>query len=233
MMMKMPAAPKGGRRFEMLGSIRGRTGAVAGFAALVALTALVANGQPAAAADQGPTATPEQIQGMVHVCSSCHGFGGRSISPTFPRLAGQQEAYLEAQLKAFRDHKRADPHAQTYMWGMAAHLSDSMIHGLATYYSKQTPAPGKARDPALMAAGEKIFKNGIPSRGVLACAACHGSHGQGMAAFPRIAGLHRDYLAKQLQEFASNARANAIMHQNAKNLTADEISQVTAYLAAQ
>jgi cytochrome c553 len=37
-------------------------------------------------------------------CSSCHGPGGVSVSPTFPNLAGQQAPYLEAQLHAFRDH---------------------------------------------------------------------------------------------------------------------------------
>ena len=31
------------------------------------------------------------VAGTVHVCSSCHRPEGRSISPTFPRLAGQQK----------------------------------------------------------------------------------------------------------------------------------------------
>jgi cytochrome c553 len=78
---------------------------------------------------------PPDIAGIVHVCSSCHGPGGQSISSTFPRLAGQQKDYLTTQLTNFRDHKRADPHAQTYMWGMAARLSNPTIVALATYYS--------------------------------------------------------------------------------------------------
>src|SRR5215472_7273206 len=36
-------------------------------------------------------------------CSACHGARGISIAPIFPHLGGQQAAYLEAQLKAFRD----------------------------------------------------------------------------------------------------------------------------------
>src|SRR6516164_4411449 len=90
----------------------------------VLFTAFLA-GSAAAAAQEAP-ATPQQVQGTVHVCSSCHGLNGNSISPTFPRLAGQRAEYLETQLKAFRDKTRADPHAHTYMWGMAAHLSDSL-----------------------------------------------------------------------------------------------------------
>ena len=43
------------------------------------------------------------------VCSVCHGVTGNSVSPNFPRLAGQSADYLEAQLKNFRSHQRSDP----------------------------------------------------------------------------------------------------------------------------
>jgi cytochrome c553 len=175
----------------------------------------------------------DQVEGTVHVCSSCHGLGGRSISPTFPRLAGQRAQYIEVQLKAFRDHTRADPHAHTYMWGMAAHLSDPLIHALAAYFAVQLPAPGELGDPAEMAAGQKIFQEGIPAQNVPPCQGCHGEHAEGMDAVPRLAGQHREYLTEQLQNFASNARTNEIMHENSKNLTPDEIRQVTAFLAGQ
>lgn len=172
------------------------------------------------------------VDGTVHVCSSCHGLGGRSISPTFPRLAGQQFEYIAAQLHAFRDHTRADPHAHTYMWGMAAKLSDETIDGLASYYSAQPPVAGTPGDPALMAAGRKIFDDGIPDREVPACGACHGEKGDGAGAIPRLAGQHQGYIAEQLVNFASKARDNEIMHNNSKNLTPDEIRQVAAYVGS-
>jgi len=178
-------------------------------------------------------ATPAQVEGTIHVCSSCHGLEGKSISPTFPRLAGQQEAYIEVQLKAFRDKTRADPHAHTYMWGMAAHLSDPMIAGIAAYYSAQSPVAGAPGDPVEMAAGQKIFVEGLPTRDVPACNACHGEHAEGMETIPRLAGQHREYLAAQLVNFASNARANEVMHANSTPLTPAEIRQISAYLAAQ
>src|SRR5277367_520006 len=99
------------------------------------------------------------VQGTVQVCSSCHGLEGRSENPTFPILATQQHDYLVAQLKAFRDKTRADPHAHTYMWGMAAKLSDKTIDGLATFFAKQTPAAGTEQDPTLVSGGQAIFKN--------------------------------------------------------------------------
>ena len=179
------------------------------------------------------TPLDEQVAGTVHVCSSCHGLTGRSESPTFPRLAGQQKDYLVVQLKAFRDHTRADPHAHTYMWGMAAKLTDPVIDGLAAYFSAQTPAQGSPGDAADMAAGQKIFAAGIPDKDVPACMACHGDKGQGNEAIPRIAGQHEAYLEGQLSAFASNARANEIMHENSKNLTAEQARQVATYLAAQ
>ena len=177
--------------------------------------------------------TDSVVAGTVHVCSSCHGPQGRSISSTFPRLAGQQKDYIVAQLKAFRDHTRADPHAKTYMWGMAARLSDATIEAIATYYSSQPPVAGEPAASPEVTAGKKIFTEGIPSEGVPPCRACHGEEAQGNGPMPRLAGQHPAYLARQLQAFASNARANVIMHENSKNLTPAQISEVTAYLATQ
>jgi cytochrome c553 len=220
--------------------LAGRISAVA--VAVLALVAAPCNAQapqgaprkassPAATA---PSATgPVDVSGIIHVCSSCHGPGGRSVSSTFPRLAGQQKDYLVAQLGAFRDHTRADPHAQTYMWGMAARLTDPVIEGIAAYYSGQAPVPGTPNASAEAAAGRKIFDEGIPAQSVAACKACHGDHAEGNAVIPRLAGQHRAYIEAQLEAFASKARANEIMHENSKGLTADEIRDVAAYLQTQ
>jgi cytochrome c553 len=202
-----------------------------GAALVLALLAGGCSSTETGAAGPPPSAS---VAGTEHVCSSCHGMGGKStLSSTFPRLAGQQDEYLVTQLKAFRDKSRADPHAHTYMWGMAARLTDPTIDGLAAYYSAQPPIHGAPSDSAEMAAGKKIFDEGIPASNVPACAACHGEQAQGAGAIPRLAGQHRSYLERQLDAFSSNARANEIMHENSKNLTAQQISQVTAFLSAQ
>jgi cytochrome c553 len=198
--------------------------------ATVLLVALLAT-SACTSDEKGPT--DQVVAGTEHVCSSCHGADGRSVSPTFPRLAGQQEEYLAVQLKAFRDHSRADPHAHTYMWGMAARLSDPTIDGLAVFYAKRAPAPGTPGGQAEMATGEKIFREGIAATEVPPCVACHGEKAEGAGVIPRLAGQHRSYLEGQLEAFASKARANEIMHENSKNLTAEQISDVAAFLAAQ
>ena len=196
------------------------------FVALVTtMSALLASCQGTSSQDR----VQQQVEGTVHLCSSCHGMTGRSVSPAFPNLAAQQADYLEAQLLAFRDHSRADPHAHTYMWGMAAHLDDATITGLAQYFSKQAPNPGRAANPQSMAVAESIFTSGIDSREVPACAGCHGEHAEGQGAIPRLAGQHAQYLADQLHHFRTNARANETMHQNALNLTEEEISALADY----
>jgi cytochrome c553 len=172
------------------------------------------------------------VRGTEHVCSSCHGLQGQSENPDFPILAAQQHDYLVTQLKAFRDKTRADPHAHTYMWGMAAKLDDATIDGLATYFARQPSAPPQTNDPALVAAGAAIFNNGIPATNVPACGACHGDTAGGNGAIPRLASQHAHYLVEQLEAFKSNSRANEMMHENAEHLTPQEISEVTAYLGS-
>jgi cytochrome c553 len=184
-----------------------------------------------ALAEAQQKSTPPEL--VTRVCSTCHGPRGISISPMFPNLAAQQPVYLETQLKAFRDRSRADPHAQAFMWGMAAQLTDAAITEIAAYYAAQPPAPGKAAGRDETAAGKKIFEEGIPAQQVPPCQSCHGDKAAGNGPFPRLAGQHRPYLERQLAAFISNARANEIMHANAKDLTALQISQIAAFLSAQ
>lgn len=187
-----------------------------------------------AGCESSPPAVAQKtdIDGTVHLCSSCHGVTGHSISPNFPNLAAQQPDYLEAQLRAFRDHSRADPHAHTYMWGMAARLDDARISGLAAYFSGQPAVHGDPADEKTIATAKPIFTDGIEARNIPACNACHGEKAEGQGAVPRLAGQHRDYLADQLRLFRSNARANETMHDNALNLTDPEIEALAGYLSS-
>ena len=167
------------------------------------------------------------------VCSACHGPSGRSISPVFPNLAGQQSAYIVLQLDAFRAHERGDPNARAYMWGMASQLSDDTIKALADYYASQNPPPAASGDPASMAEGGKIYTEGIAQQNVPACASCHGQNAEGAGAFPRLAGQHVEYLIAQLEGFKSGTRANApIMTNVVKTMSAGQLRAAAAYAAS-
>lgn len=70
------------------------------------------------------------------VCFACHGKSGISNIPGTPHLAGQERAYLEKALQAYRlGQTRQDP----TMTQMAKPLSDQDIKNIAAYFHAQTP----------------------------------------------------------------------------------------------
>jgi cytochrome c553 len=96
--------------------------------------------------------------------------------------------------------------------------------------SAQSPAGAHVPDPKR---GAVIATQG-GTASAPGCAQCHAFNGasDGSGAFPRIAGQSSSYLAKQLRDFASGARANAIMSPISAALTPDQIADVAAYYAA-
>jgi cytochrome c553 len=186
----------------------------------------------AGAADDG---TNKQVATKLAegLCNTCHGAQGRGDNPRIPRLAGQQRAYIEVQLKAFRGQTRGDPAAHEYMWGIAATLSDDVVGALADYFSSQAPASSTAPTDAQQAAiGKKLFEQGSPERGTPACSGCHGANAEGLAVFPRLAGQHSEYLYLQLKLIQNKLRESPVMHGLIKQLTSDEITALASYLQA-
>ena len=189
----------------------------------------------AIAALMNPTAhAADGAKLAAQLCAACHGPHGRSESPMFPRLDGQTSAYIQAQLKGFREHARGETDARAYMWGIASQLDDGTITALGDYYASQQALPGTAGDAGAMAKGKALFEQGLPDKGVPACATCHGAQAQGNATFPRLAGQHQPYLVRQIEVFSSGARGNApVMSAVAHQLSAEEAQAVAAYLQAQ
>jgi cytochrome c553 len=170
------------------------------------------------------------LKTTLQTCATCHGVNGRSVSPTFPNLAGQTAPYIELQLHAFKDQTRGDPDAQAYMWGMAAPLSDSMISALAGYFAAQPPAKGISGGAALIAQGKTLYEQGVPARQIPPCATCHGPKAAGATIFPRLADQHAPYLLKQLLVIQSVLRTAPVMHGVVKDLTRDQMQALVAYL---
>ena len=185
----------------------------------------------AAAAQDKPPASDSAAQKVAaSICSSCHGATGVSTSPLFPRLAGQQEPYLAAQLKAFKAKTRAEADAHDYMWGMATLLDDSVIAGLARYYSVQKPGPGIAGNAALISRGKLLYEKGDQAHNVVACGTCHGDQAEGTSIFPRLAGQHAPYVLRQLDVIQHRFRDSPIMHGVIKDLDADAMKAVAEYV---
>lgn len=64
------------------------------------------------------------------------------------------------------------------------------------------------------------------------CAACHGAHGNGTAdMYPRLAGQYANYIYRQLKDFKSGRRKNAIMNGMASSLSDQDMRNLAAYFS--
>jgi cytochrome c553 len=166
------------------------------------------------------------------VCSTCHGVDGNSVSPQYPKLAGQTEIYIAQQLKSFDHHLRTDRLAIEIMAGMSRDISISQTKEIAEYFASQKLINEPYVGSADTSKGKDIFENGIPDRGLPACASCHGPEAKGQLNFPRLAGQHKAYLVKQLHVFKdTHGRPNTPMDFVIKNLSEKEIEHVATYLS--
>jgi cytochrome c553 len=184
------------------------------------------------AAWTGPCAANDAKQLAAKVCANCHGAQGVSPTPAYPSLAAQQAAYLEVQLRGFRDRTRGDPSAVAMMWGMSSQLTDDLIKDLARYYAALPPPAGSGAAKALLERGARVYAEGLAERGIPACMSCHGAKAEGNEAVPRLAGQHAAYVVKQLAYFKSQQRGNAVMHTVAGDLSLEEMEAIAAYVAS-
>lgn len=188
-------------------------------------------------APAGMSADAAAGKSMSLVCSACHGADGNSAVPTFPKLAGQGEAYLIKQMRDIRDGARSVP----TMAGQLTGKSDEDLANLAAFYASQSKSGGKT-NPDMLELGQKVFRAGIADRDVPACSACHSPNGLGNApaGFPSLAGQHAEYTAAQLKMYRKGyedetGRTNdgdaKIMRTIAFGLSDKEIEAVSSYIA--
>jgi cytochrome c553 len=187
----------------------------------------------AAAAQASATGDPQAGAAKAAMCGGCHGPDGNSPAPMFPKLAGQRADYIAKQLRDFRSGRRVDP----IMVGMVATLSEQDMADVAAHFESLDIRAGSA-DPKLVEAGRKLYREGRPEEGLLACIGCHGPDGAGFngaiqGGFPAVGGQHPEYLEKQLKGFREGQRQNdwaGLMQTVASQLTDADIEAVTAYL---
>ena len=89
-----------------------------------------------------------------------------------------------------------------------------------------------ADDKAAAKVAKPDLAKGEASYGTV-CAACHGPDGNSMIpANPKLAQQHPEYLVKQLKEFKSGKRANAIMSGMVASLSEDDMRNIAYWLAS-
>ncbi len=92
----------------------------------------------------------------------------------------------------------------------------------------------KAPAAASASAATDAPKASVESMVTTVCAACHNADGNSViTANPRLAGQHPAYMTKQLTEFKSGARNNAVMSAMAATLTPEDMVKLGQYFATQ
>jgi cbb3-type cytochrome c oxidase subunit III len=216
---------------------------------LLALTALAAGAAQAQTAPSEPSAPAAHAEAApAHAgpilgdakagesksaaCGACHGIDGNPTDKQYPKLAGQNEAYIARQITLFKSQKRQNP----IMMGFAATLSEQDMHDIGAYFAGKASLPGVA-DDKLVERGQALYRAGDVKLGVPACMACHGPDGRGMAGagFPQLGGQWTDYVAAKLKEWKAGTTwgddANAkVMPAIAQKLSDADINAIASYV---
>ena len=167
-------------------------------------------------------------------CGGCHGVDGNSPVPTFPKLAGQNEAYIVKQIK---DFKANDTRKNDIMLGMVATLSDEDAKDIGAYFQAQSVSQAAIFDESEIAAGGELYKGGDMQKGIPACQACHGPTGAGTAGigYPQLGGQYVGYTLAQLKAFKDGSRKNddkMLMRSIVEKMSEKDLVAVANYIAS-
>lgn len=232
-------------RYERSASVDGRSCPTEVLRALkpvefLAAVSLFSEREPAPEAR--PEASPEllaegealylrgRLSAGVQACAACHGRDGRGgtqrgleSAAVAPRLAGQREGYLLAQLLSFRKGLRNNDF-NGIMQRMVSDLSDRDYEAVSAWIARLDPATVPPPDPATVAAA-------MPEKAAL-CQTCHGLDGQSMAdTFPKIGGLSQGHIVKQLRDIQAGRRTVDVMTPVVYTLTEADMAEIGAWFS--
>jgi cytochrome c oxidase subunit 2 len=175
-------------------------------------------------------------QSLYAVCSACHGAQGEG-NPALnaPALAGQEEWYLQRQIKHFQQGLRganAEDAFGMQMAPMAATLADdTAVKNVAAYIASFDQTPSSPTVSGDLERGEHLFNT---------CKSCHGKQGQGIWALnaPRLSGIDDWYLVRQLGNYKQGIRGKHATDLYGKQMalltsmlrTDQDVKDVVAYI---
>jgi cytochrome c553 len=181
---------------------------------------------------RAPAAAPAKMQGDPKAgralaegeCKGCHGVDGKGAAPGIPHLAGQNERYLVAALKEYKEGKRT--HAA--LREIATHTQEEATRNVAAFYASLPPIPVAASQgdrPTPYEEGRKVAEQ---------CVSCHGDDGNSTKpGIPSLAGQQPRYLVVATQEYLLGERKTTPMHAKLRGLTKRETENVALYFASQ
>jgi len=174
------------------------------------------------AASASSTSAADDIEAKLQICGSCHGKDGEPGDPTTPIIWGQQQAYLEKQLKDYKSGVRDSQ----IMSSLAESLTNEEVPQVAAFLAgKSWPHP----------TGGGTAKS--PPDAVLSCQTCHQANFLGGLAAgettPRLAGQTREYLMDAMRSFANGERDdNAAMSALMKGVSSTDREAIARYLSS-
>ena len=173
----------------------------------------------------------EQAKKIVtNLCIACHGIDGNSPLPANPNLSGQHAGYITKQLMQFKNGERDN----AVMKGMVANLTEQDMINLGSYFEQQKQNLLFAKSNGENSLGEKIYRAGVATKGLPACASCHGPAGHGIPdLYPRLNSQHAAYTISQLNAFRLETRMNdnaMMMRTIAQKLPDKEMNAVADYI---
>lgn len=169
----------------------------------------------------GQTQNLERGKEINGTCAGCHGeFGQGGKRGEYPRIAGQRQAHIMDQLRAFRMRTRVN--LPMFPYTQERELSDADIVDVSAYLASielPTQWPEfKDSDDALtrLTAVDKVMiiprapGNVDNGRTIFQkeCVTCHARDGMGRGKFPRLVGQYSSYLRKQMDAFVRGERAH-------------------------
>ena len=184
-------------------------------------------------ADKASPATIAAGEGLYdQFCTVCHGEAVVAGGVT-PDLRGSPfiavDSWYSVVLDGALQQGGMAPFASVLDRDRARAIRDYIIHRANQPDAARNPASGYQADPNH---GAIIVAQGTAA-GAPACAQCHAFTGSSdsSGAFPRVAGQSAFYLRRQLHDFASGVRSNAIMSPIARALSSEDVVDVAAYYA--
>lgn len=168
--------------------------------------------QPTFAESQArPVGSAERGAALYPVCLACHGADGAGTAPApgaeltgtnGPKIAGQEDWYLRRQIANFQSGRRGTEDViSQQMAAMATTLSSAQaVEDVIAYIDTFEDRPAETTIVGDADRGRQLWQT---------CGLCHGTNGEGnwSANAPRLAGMSDWYLARQLELFKADDRA--------------------------
>jgi len=166
-------------------------------------------------------------------CGGCHAADGNSVTPGFPKLAGQHESYIVKQINDFKASARTNDTMQGMAFLVA---SDEDAKNIGAYYANQKTTADAANE-SIVSLGRDVYRGGNIVTKTPACMGCHGPEGSGnpAAKYPSLAGQQVQYTITQLKAFRDGVRANdanEMMRSVAARMSNAEIEAVANYITS-